>query len=68
MENYKLKKNHDEIIVAQREQIEVLKLAIESTEARKAILREQYDKQKQELQSELERKLRKKEEMERDVE
>lgn len=67
LENFKLKKNHDEIIVAQRDQIEVLKVAIESAEARKSILKEQYDKQKAELQAELERKLRKKEEMDRDV-
>jgi|LauGreDrversion4_2_1035121.scaffolds.fasta_scaffold311694_2 hypothetical protein len=44
LENTKLKKNHDEIIVAQRDQIEVLKVAIESAEARKSILKEQYDK------------------------
>jgi hypothetical protein len=68
LENCKLKKNHDEIIAAQKEQIEVLKLAIESADARKTILKDQYDRQRAELKADLERKLKKKEEMEKDVE
>lgn len=68
LENYKLKKNHDEIIKAQEEQIEVLKVSIEAADSRKTILRDQYERQRADLQSELERKQRKREEMERDVE
>ena len=44
IENFKLKKNHDEIIKAQAEQIEVLKVSIETADNRKTILKEQYEK------------------------
>jgi hypothetical protein len=40
LENFKLKQNHDEIIRAQAEQIELLKVSIEAAEAKKNILRE----------------------------
>lgn len=46
----------------------MLKVSIETADSRKTILKEQYEKQKAELQSELERKIRKREEMQRDVE
>lgn len=45
----------------------MLKVSIETADNRKTILKEQYEKQKAELQQELERKIRKREEMERDV-
>ncbi len=45
----------------------MLKVSIETADNRKTILKEQYEKQKAELQMELERKIRKREEMERDV-
>ena len=40
IENFRLKKNHDEIIRAQAEQIEMLKVSIESADSRKTILKE----------------------------
>ena len=49
IENFKLKKNHDEIISTQVELIEVLSASLEQADQRKAYLASDYERQKLKL-------------------
>ena len=68
IENCKLKKNHDEILRTQNELIEVLKVSIEQADGRKQLLKDDYERQKAKMLSELENKVKKNEDMEKEVE
>lgn len=67
IENFKLRKNHDEILRTQADMIEVLKVSIETADQKKALLKEDYERQKVKMQEELEKKIKKREDMEKDV-
>ena len=67
MDNFKLKENHQEVLSAQMERIEVLNHEIENLDNRKEGLIKEFEQEKQMLENKLQTKYERREELNQQV-